>query len=213
MKTSEENPSSTLEPRRIPSQERSRRRFDAMLDAFAALLVEKSFDAITTHMVAERAGVPVGTLYQFFPNKFALAAALSRRYEAYFEGFAEARLGDVSDLPPAEEVLDRLVDGVTGMLFADEAVIRLWAVTQVVPELEAIRAEAHEITLRLCRKILGPYLPEMGDERLNALCATISRVVYALLYAASQEGEDLRLGSVRELRQLLKAYVGSYTQA
>jgi len=208
--TAESGTDSTLAPRRMPTQERSRRRFHAILDAFGALLVEKGFDGLTTHLVAERAGVPVGTLYQFFPNKFALAAALSRRYEESYAGFITA--GDTAKtepLPPAEDVLDRLVDAVAGMLFADEVVIRLWAVTQVVPELAEIREEAGELTLQLCRTVLAPYLKHHTEAQIGAICATVSRVVYALLFAACQEGPEAREATLAELRRILKAYIAS----
>ena len=51
---------------------------DTLLDALARILVEAP-DAATTNAVAERAGVSVGSLYQYFPNKDALLAALLRR--------------------------------------------------------------------------------------------------------------------------------------
>lgn len=205
-----ESAGADLAPRRMPSQERSRKRFHAILDAFAALLVEKGFDGLNTHMVAERAGVPVGTLYQFFPNKFALAAALSRRYAAGYEGFTQAKLDAQQPLPSLDTVLDRLVDAIAPMLFADEAVIRLWAITQVVPELAEVRHEANAMTLRICQAIIAPYLPDLPRERVDAVSLTVSRLVYALLFAACQERETRRDATVAELRRAVKAYVGSY---
>lgn len=202
-----------LAPRRMPSQERSRKRFNAILDAFAALLVERGFDGLTTHMVAERAGVPVGTLYQFFPNKFALAAALSRRYAEGFEGFTQAELEARRPLPELGTVLDGLVNAVAPMLFADEAVIRLWAITQVVPELAEVRNEANFVTLRICRAIIAPYLPHLPKSQQDVVSLTVSRLVYALLFAACQEREERREATVAELRRAVKAYVGSYLEA
>jgi AcrR family transcriptional regulator len=54
-------------------------RFERLLDACAALLDEVGYDALTTSQVARRAGVPIGTLYQFFNGKTALASALAGR--------------------------------------------------------------------------------------------------------------------------------------
>src|SRR3978361_2528550 len=65
-------------PRRRPSQERSRRRFDEILRAARALLVEVGFESFTSEQVALRAGVPIGSLYQFFGNKYAIICELDR---------------------------------------------------------------------------------------------------------------------------------------
>ncbi|MFC0865233.1 TetR family transcriptional regulator [Sphaerimonospora cavernae] len=70
----------TVDPlRRRPSQRRSARRVERMLDACAELLDEVGYEALTTTRVAERAGVAVGSVYQFFPDKRALSDALTRR--------------------------------------------------------------------------------------------------------------------------------------
>ncbi len=65
--------------RRRPVQRRSQERFERMLDACAHLLDEVGYDELTTSQVARRAGVPIGTLYQFFDGKAALTSALAKR--------------------------------------------------------------------------------------------------------------------------------------
>lgn len=65
--------------RRKPVQRRSVERVERMLDACAHLLDEVGYDDLTTSQVAKRAGVPIGTLYQFFDGKSALTRALARR--------------------------------------------------------------------------------------------------------------------------------------
>lgn len=61
-----------LDPRRKPRQSRSRATVDAILQATAQVLVRDGYQKATTNRIAERAGVSVGTLYQYFPNKDAL---------------------------------------------------------------------------------------------------------------------------------------------
>jgi AcrR family transcriptional regulator len=65
--------------RRRPSQRRSARRVERMLDACAELLDEAGYEALSTTRIAERAGVAIGSVYQFFPDKRALSQALTRR--------------------------------------------------------------------------------------------------------------------------------------
>lgn len=71
-----------LSPRKKPVQERSRTTVEAILTATARVLVERGYAKTTTVAVAERAGVSVGSLYQYFPGKDALVAALLERHMA-----------------------------------------------------------------------------------------------------------------------------------
>lgn len=65
--------------RRKPVQQRSAQRVERMLEACAALIEELGYDGVTTTLIAERAGVAVGSLYQFFPDKRAVVQALTLR--------------------------------------------------------------------------------------------------------------------------------------
>ncbi len=67
-------------PRKAPQQERARATIDALLTATARILVKEGFDRASTNRIAEAAGVSVGSLYQYFPSKEALVAALIERH-------------------------------------------------------------------------------------------------------------------------------------
>ena len=65
--------------RRVPTQERSRRRVEGILDAAATLVVERGVDALTPRDIADAAGAPVASLYQYFADKEAVLLALAAR--------------------------------------------------------------------------------------------------------------------------------------
>ncbi len=70
--------------RRVPVQGRSLARVHRMLDACASLVDEVGYDGLTTTLLAERAGVAIGSVYQFFPDKRAIVQALTlRNLDAY----------------------------------------------------------------------------------------------------------------------------------
>ena len=71
---------STLQPRKTPVQARSAQTVDAILEATIQVLLAEGKERLTTTQVAHRAGVSVGTLYQYFPNKRALLQASLRRH-------------------------------------------------------------------------------------------------------------------------------------
>lgn len=67
-------------PRKLASQERSRSTVDALLEATARILVKEGYDRASTNRIAEMAGVSIGSLYQYFPSKEALVAAVIDRH-------------------------------------------------------------------------------------------------------------------------------------
>ncbi|ABD86365.1 TetR/AcrR family transcriptional regulator [Rhodopseudomonas palustris] len=69
-------------PRKLPRQARSLATVGVILDATALLLVDEGYDKTTTNRIAERAGVSIGSLYQYFPNREAVVAAVAQRVEA-----------------------------------------------------------------------------------------------------------------------------------
>ena len=93
-------------PRREPRRRTGRAIVDALLDAASSLLATQGLAGMTTNAVAERAGVSVGSLYQYFPNKQALVSAVSDRLNAAL--VAEVERLVASDLA-ADVKLDALV--------------------------------------------------------------------------------------------------------
>lgn len=100
----------------MPVQERGRRRVDSILDATAALIRADGLATLSTNSIARRAGVPVGTIYQFFRNKSAILVALQERFNNQIDAvlkrlLARPRIGpgsldvlvdSLAELEPAE---------------------------------------------------------------------------------------------------------------
>ncbi len=72
--------SESLNPRKRPQQRRSQDTVDIIFEASIQVLLAQGLDRITTIQIADRAGVSVGSLYQYFPNKRALLAAIVKRH-------------------------------------------------------------------------------------------------------------------------------------
>ena len=73
------SPQKRLRPRKTPSQPRSEETVASIIEAAAQILEAEGFDGFNTNAVAARAGVSIGSLYQYFPGKDALTVALIRR--------------------------------------------------------------------------------------------------------------------------------------
>lgn len=86
-------------PRRRPAQRRSQETVEVILRATAHILSRDGIEALTTNRVAERAGVSIGSLYQYFPDKDALVAEIRRRYEDAFRDRMVALTRDLHGRP------------------------------------------------------------------------------------------------------------------
>ncbi len=95
--------------RKEPRQTRARQTVDFILDAAAYILAERGFDGFTTNHIAERAGVNISSLYQYFPNKLAILEALQARHIAAPDANFAQGLERLRD-QPLEDVARSIVD-------------------------------------------------------------------------------------------------------
>jgi AcrR family transcriptional regulator len=85
-----------LEPRKLPAQSRSNATVNAVLEGAARILERHGFEGYTTNAIAERAGVSIGSFYQYFPSKDAVTVALIERETAVL-------LADIAIMPSVED--------------------------------------------------------------------------------------------------------------
>ncbi len=95
--------------RKEPRQGRSRATIESILDAAAHILGERGWSGFTTNAVAEIAGVSIGSLYQYFPNKLALIEAVRRRH---FDEIMGALRSAADERVPRMKRIEAFVDGV-----------------------------------------------------------------------------------------------------
>ena len=119
--------------RKTASQERSRATVDALIEATARILVREGFDSASTNRIAEVAGVSVGSLYQYFPSKEALVAAVIERHHQEVMRAVRKELAEVMAQP----------------------------VERAVRKLVAVAIEAHRVDPRLHR-VLAEQIPRVG---------------------------------------------------
>jgi AcrR family transcriptional regulator len=96
--------------RRKPTQERAQVTVEAMLDAAVKLLKRGGSSSITTNRIAETAGVSIGSVYQYFPNKRAIFIALHERHISQVDRVIQRRMVESAEAP-LEELIASLIDG------------------------------------------------------------------------------------------------------
>lgn len=93
-----------LSPRKTPVQRRGRATAEAIVEAAAHILEAEGLAGFNTNAVAARAGASVGSLYQYFPGKEAILAALARREADRFAAALDATLSRVAAAPLGEAI-------------------------------------------------------------------------------------------------------------
>ena len=91
-------------PRKTPTQQRSRQMVEMILDGAARVLAERGYAEMTTNLVAQVAGVSVGSLYQYFANKDALLQALYARHSKHMQRVATSVLADTASRTLRESI-------------------------------------------------------------------------------------------------------------
>lgn len=100
----------TIKPRKIAAQARSRATVDAIIQAATYILTEVGWEGLTTNAIAERAGVNIGSLYQFFPNKQAVIAELQRRHAMATRTDLRKALATLPEQPSLRQALTQIVE-------------------------------------------------------------------------------------------------------
>src|SRR5580700_9031418 len=117
------NPTSS---RRVPQQARAERTVAGLLDAAAAVIAEVGYEAATLTAVATRAGASIGSLYQYFPDKPAVARALAERYGAEIADAWAPLVAEAKSLT-VHQLVDRMFDTVLKFHAARPAFLTLSA--------------------------------------------------------------------------------------
>lgn len=194
-----------LRPRKLPRQARARATVEAVLDAAAALLREVGVDRLTTNAIADRAGVNVASLYKYFPNKFAVLAALWARMQAKQQGLLDA-LEEATDLPSA---VDAGVDATLAFVLREPGFVELADAVRMLPQLRDLGRRAHADAAILLRELLarrGDMTGAAGEE-IDAMSAVIVETVSAVLAHARRASPARRKEIVAELKRMLTAYL------
>jgi AcrR family transcriptional regulator len=185
----------------MPTQERSRATVEALVQATADILVRDGSAKLTTNRIAERAGVNVASLYQFFPGKEALVAEVSRRHVKEQRQAAREVLATRTF-----DSLEDLIRTLVGMGFAAHAVNPKLhhALTEELPVRRA-RMAAPEDALML--EAFSRYRADVPDPELALwLIDTVSHAV--IHRAVVERPEALSQGLLQEeLVTLLLRYV------
>jgi AcrR family transcriptional regulator len=199
--------------RRRPRQSRGQRRVELLLEAAATVIARDGIEAATAEAIAAEAKTAKGSLYQFFPNRDAVLAALALRYADEMRAIHERAL----PLDPLELPLDRLIDRVVRPLadFHDRtpAFRRVFASHDAPPgatgaapaRLRAQLFESFVDRLDVLFATRNPRLPARDRRRAALMTATIGQAILAQRGRTSVPAD--RKAMLDDLRRALLGYL------
>jgi AcrR family transcriptional regulator len=195
-------------PRKRPRQDRSEATVEAILEAAAREFASEGYEAATTNRIAEAAGTSVGSLYQYFPSKDAIAVELARRFRAGRLAFIRAQLESVGEKPVAAVARALFAsffkaDGIRPELYRV-------LITQVLrtdaEELRGYEEKLEALVLAALRRVQPP--PQVEDFELTAFM--LVRLVLALVHSANADTPRYNTPALtNELTKLVVAYLGA----
>lgn len=154
-------------PRRAPTQQRSRERVERILEVASALIATTGSDAMRMSEVAENAGISIGSLYQYFPDKGAILRTLAERYNAQGRECIEAELADVRDMAGLRVAFGRLIDIYYGLFLAEPVIRDIWFGTQADKGLRDVELESGRLNGALLSAVLKRLRPEAEEGELD----------------------------------------------
>jgi AcrR family transcriptional regulator len=192
----------------MPVQERGRRRVDSILDATAALIKEDGLATLSTNSIARRARMPVGTIYQFFPNKSAILVALQERFNNEID---QVLRGLVARDRVGPDSLDDFVDSLAALWNRQNTLVLHWHALRLHErDFAAGDLQATKGILRGNEALLA-RLGVRGPARRRLMSRLIAESVTAHLDHAVTLSRRGRRQAVLELKRMLHAYVLSAT--
>jgi len=198
--------------RRVPTQERSRKRVEAILDAAAIVFAKERFDAATMEAIAEQASTSIGSLYQFFPNKLAVFEALAGRSLDRARGQVDALLDEAAKGLSWRTLIDETIDRFALLRETD----RDFRAMLVNFQLYGVYAEAdkilHQYVIERVAVIVRRYAPDLAADQRRVVATLIVETISALLLHAQREKPPFAKRLLEEVKTLLHRYLAPYVE-
>ena len=169
---------SLLERRATPRQARARERVEAILVAARDIIENEGVEPLSTQRIAKVAGIPVGSVYQFFPNKHSIVLELAKRSLVPMNELVDR----TSPAPAGSELWvswwESFVDELIAMWRRDASGGAIWSACAGTPELAARSYELEFEYARGVAGLLSPLFPQepkhVQEQRAMVLCRMIA---------------------------------------
>ena len=195
--------------RRRPRQERSKTRVETILEVALEMVVAHGAEAFTMRELARRAGVQIGSIYQYFPSKSAVLRELAtrnlERVRALLQGQVDGLMADFDGHPPVPEAVHRVVDAYFAHYRDQPAAVAVWAGAQADHALRELDVEDTRRTAEFLVPSLMRILGSDDADDLHALALLVAELTGSAARLALSVEPPLRDRLIAHHKQLLIA--------
>lgn len=165
-------PHNVTKPRKSPSQSRSRATVDAIMQASTYILSEVGWSGLNTNAIAERAGVNISSLYQYFPNKQAIIAELQRRHATSIHAEIQNILVRMGEQPTLKEALSLIIEMVIAEHRSAPELHKV--ISEELPQSQRCAPEMHKELLVQALNTLQPFMKNVPNTELATFIVGVS---------------------------------------
>lgn len=188
---------------KAPSRSRGLKRVSALLDGASAVFAETGYEAATMTQIAARAGASIGSLYQFFPTKEHVAAALHARHLDALAGMLDLLAVEARG-QPVEAAVDTLFARFVTYLETNPAFLVLGERRSLDP---AAKKEARARLRGRIAALLTAVEPPIVEARVASLAAVTLHLIRVAALLRADDDESVRGPAIAELRAMLKSHL------
>jgi AcrR family transcriptional regulator len=180
----------TMLPRRRPRQARAQATVDAIIQATARVLIEDGYDRASTNRIAQAAGVSIGSLYQYFPSKEALVAALVETHVDRMMEVVTRILGHDTEPSDLRQSADILVCALIAAYRVDPKLHHV--LCQEVPKIGDLRRiyEFEQILADVIRKHLQSLRHQIRHQNIERAVFLLINAVPSVIRAAVENDAE-----------------------
>lgn len=194
-------------PRKPPIQARSRARVESILQAAGALLAEVGYDGLSTNLIAERADVPVGSIYQFFQGKDDIVAALVEQFQDRILRLAGEQLDVASAMQDRRAFIAKLVDGIAGIQAEASAFVCVFSGSQSHARFDGLARDLRRTLTRHLDRVFAEAFPRLPKDDRSRMLAAWSDITGAMIANLDRSKPGERGKLLEELKTVLAAYL------
>lgn len=191
--------------RRAPVQARAKERIERVLDAAEMVFVEVGYEAATTNQIAARAGTSIGSIYEFFGNKQAVAEALADRYDTELTALYDEVV--VDDPGGRDVIISKVIDAYDRFYTRHPG---LGPLLRGCRGSEDLAAAGHALQASLVdhvERVIAIRREDVDPERRRVVAEMCADILRSVLDAVADKPDERRGALVAELKLVFTSYL------
>jgi AcrR family transcriptional regulator len=192
--------------RKMPTQARSQARVASILKAAGALLGEVGYADLTTNLIAERAQIPVGSIYQFFESKDDIVAALVEQFRERILRLAD-ELSAESARRDRRAFIAQLIDGIAAIQAETSAFVCVFSANQAQARFDDLARELRRTLNVDLDRVFAEAFPQLAEDDRRRMLSAWTDITGAMIASLDRSKPGERDKLLEELKTILVAHL------